>query len=61
MANRKRIDYKEKCSFILVFGKMVWYGQPQTQEAGIHKTWSYDKLQHHILAGKRESVIHNYG
>ena len=37
---------------------MVWYGQPQTQEAGIHKTWSYDKL--HILAGKRECGIHNY-
>ena len=32
MANRKRLLYKEKCSFIFVSDEVVWFGQPQTQD-----------------------------
>ena len=32
MENRKQLLYKEKCSFIFVSDKVVWCGQPQTQD-----------------------------
>ena len=32
MENRKRVLYTEKCSFIFVSDKVVWCGQPQTQD-----------------------------